>query len=199
MDETWKYYYSKSKDFTDIDINANYPLFLHLLNLKNMLISAITAAAENNVIGKDNALPWHLPADMKFFKKTTLHHPVIMGRKTYDSFGKALPNRQNIVITRKHDYALPDALVTASLEEAVDKANAFHPEEIFILGGQQIFEQSMPIIRRLYLTRIHENFEGDAFFPITDFANWKKVKDEYHAPDEKNKYAYSFQTWDKII
>lgn len=162
-----------------------------------MLISAITAVAENNVIGKNNMLPWHLPADMKFFKNTTLHHPVIMGRKTYDSFKKALPQRDNIVITRRQDYKLADALVVSSLQRAIEEAKNFNADEIFILGGAQIFQQSLPVINRLYLTRIHENFEGDAFFPELDFDTWKKIKDEYHGPDEKNKYAYSFQTWEK--
>jgi dihydrofolate reductase len=163
-----------------------------------MLISAITAVAENNVIGKDNTLPWHLPADMKFFKNTTLHHPVIMGRKTYDSFKKALPLRENIVITRRENFILPDAMVVSSLKEAIEKAKSFQPAEIFILGGAQIFEQSMAVTDRLYLTRIHENFDGDVLFPEIDFSKWEKIKDEYHASDEKNKYAYSFQTWERI-
>lgn len=163
-----------------------------------MLISAITAIAENNVIGRNNDLPWHLPADMKFFRATTLHHPVIMGRKTYDSFKKALPLRENIVISGRPDYRLPDAAVAASLAEAIAQAKRSLKEEIFILGGAQIFAQSLPLLDRIYLTRIHHHFEGDVFFPGIDFSEWKKIKDEYHDPDEKNKYAYSFQTWDRI-
>lgn len=164
-----------------------------------MIISAITALGENFVIGKNNTLPWHLPADMRFFKKTTMGHPVIMGRKTYDSFKKALPGRENIVITRQKDYSLPDAKVVSSLDDAIEAASASQPDEVFILGGAQIFELSMPLVNRLYLTRIHENFEGDTFFPKIDFKDWGKIKDEYHIPDEKNKYAYSFQTWERIV
>ena len=163
-----------------------------------MLISAISAVSQNNVIGKNNTLPWHLPADIRFFKQTTMGHPVIMGRKTYDSFEKALPGRENIVITRQKDYSLPDATVVNSLENALEKAAILHNDEIFILGGSQIFEQSMPLIHRIYLTRIHENFEGDTFFSVISLKEWEKIKEEYHTPDEINKYAYSFQTWEKI-
>lgn len=163
-----------------------------------MLISAISAVSQNNVIGKNNTLPWHLPADMRFFKQTTMGHPVIMGRKTYDSFEKALPGRENIVITRQKDYSLPDATVVNSLENALEKATILHNDEIFILGGSQIFEQSMPILNRIYLTRIHEHFDGDTFFPEINFKEWEKIRDDYNTPDEKNKYAYSFQIWERI-
>ncbi|TAM97915.1 MAG: dihydrofolate reductase [Chitinophagaceae bacterium] len=163
-----------------------------------MLISAITAVSQNNVIGLNNDLPWHLPADMKFFKRTTVGHTVVMGRKTYEAFGKAYPDRTNIVITRQMDYTLPDAAVVHSLEEAVSKAKVSEQEEIFILGGAQIFKQSMPIIGRIYLTRIYENFDGDAFFPEISQNEWRLVKDEQHEPDEKNKYKYAFQTWERV-
>lgn len=124
-------------------------------------------------------------------------HPVIMGRKTYDSFLKALPGRENIVITRQSDYSLPDATVVHSLEKALEKAKMLHNDEIFILGGAQIFVQSMPILQRIYLTRIHESFEGDTKFPEINLKEWEKVKEAYHAPDDKNKYAYSFQLWER--
>ncbi len=162
-----------------------------------MRLSAITAIAQNNIIGKDNSLPWHLPADMKFFKKTTMGHAIIMGRKTYESFKKALPGRTNIVITRQSDYTLSDAIVVHSLEEGIEKAKEIEKEEIFILGGAQIFEQSLPLIDRLYLTRIYEAFEGDIQFPDFEVNQWEMTGIEPHEPDEKNKYYYAFQLWEK--
>nr|AIA15685.1 Dihydrofolate reductase [uncultured bacterium] len=136
-----------------------------------MLLSAITAVGQNNVIGKDNTLPWRLPADMRFFKNTTMGHAVIMGRKTYESFGKALPGRTNIVITRQSDYILTDAMVVHGLEEAIlearetEKEKASENEEIFILGGAEIYRQSMQLLNRIYLSRVYGDFEGDAVFP----------------------------------
>ncbi len=162
-----------------------------------MRLSAITAIAKNNIIGKDNTLPWHLPADMRFFKKTTMGHVVIMGRKTYESFKKALPGRTNIVITRQKGYELADAIVVHSLQEGIDKAKAIENEEAFILGGAQIYEQSLPVLDRLYLTRIYEDFEGDTAFPAFNAGEWEMTSIEPHEPDEKNKYFYAFQIWDK--
>jgi dihydrofolate reductase len=163
-----------------------------------MTLSAITAVSQNNVIGLHNDLPWHLPADMRFFKSTTMGHVVVLGRKSYEAFGKAYPGRTNIVITRQQNYALPDAIVVHSLEEAIRKAKTIEQQEIFILGGAQIFRQSMPLIDRIYLTRIYHDFEGDAFFPTMNTKEWKLVKDEKHEPDEKNKYRYAFQTWERL-
>lgn len=163
-----------------------------------MLISAITAVSQNNVIGLNNDLPWHLPADMKFFKNTTMGHAVVMGRKTYESFGKALPGRTNIVITHQKGYTLPDATIVYSLEEAIEKAKAIEQQEIFILGGAQIFQQSIPLLNRIYLTRIYHNFDGDTFFPTINPEEWKLIKIEPHDSDEKNQYEYAFQTWEKV-
>lgn len=163
-----------------------------------MILSAITAVAENNVIGRDNQLPWRLPADMKYFKDTTWGHPVIMGRKTYASFGnKALKGRMNIVITRQPGFLATDARVVHSLDEAVALAKEMDVTEVFILGGADIYRQSMSLLNRIYLTRIYENFEGDAFFPAMDPGAWKLVREEAHQPDEKNRHAYSFQVWEK--
>lgn len=163
-----------------------------------MTLSAITAVSQNNVIGLHNDLPWHLPADMRFFKSTTMGHVVVLGRKSYEAFGKAYPGRTNIVITRQQNYILPDAIVVHSLEEAIRKAKTIEQQEIFILGGAQIFRQSMPLIDRIYLTRIYHDFDGDAFFPTMDTKEWELVKDEKHEPDEKNKYRYAFQTWERL-
>jgi dihydrofolate reductase len=164
----------------------------------HMLLSAITAVAENNVIGKDNALPWRLPADMRYFKNTTMGHAVIMGRKTYDSFGKALPGRTNIVVTTRSSLALPDAVVVHSVEEAVTKAREIEPSEAFVLGGAQIYGEMLPVTDRIYLTRIFESFEGDAFFPRLESGDWELVSEDSHEPDEKNRYAYSFQLWKRL-
>lgn len=163
-----------------------------------MILSAIAAVSRNGVIGKNNRLPWHLPADMRFFKQTTLGHPVIMGRKTYESFGKALPGRANIVITRQADYRLPDAVVTHSLEEAIRVASQSGPSEIFILGGAQIYRESLPWLNRVYKTLIEGEFEGDAFFPELAPDRWALTAAEFHEADDKNKYAYTFQTWERI-
>lgn len=173
-------------------------MMIDYLLLINMTLSAITAVSQNNVIGLHNDLPWHLPADMRFFKSTTMGHVVVLGRKSYEAFGKAYPGRTNIVITRQQDYTLPDAIVVHSLEEAIQKAKTIEQQEIFILGGAQIFGQSMPLIDRIYLTRIYQDFDGDAFFPMMDMKEWKLVKDEKHDPDEKNKYTYAFQTWERL-
>lgn len=162
-----------------------------------MRLSAITAIAQNNIIGKNNTLPWHLPADMRFFKKTTMGHAVIMGRKTYESFKRALPGRTNIVITRQKDYELSDAIVVHNLQEAIEKARKIEKEETFILGGAQIYEQSLPLLDRLYLTRIYEDFEGDTSFPDFHQEEWEITGIEPHEPDEKNKYHYAFQIWEK--
>lgn len=162
-----------------------------------MRLSAITAISQNNIIGKNNSLPWHLPADMRFFKKTTMGHPIIMGRKTYESFKKALPGRTNIVVTRQTNYSLTDATVVHSLEEAINEAQKTESEEAFILGGAQIFEQSLPLINRLYLTRIYEEFDGDIEFPEFDVTQWEMTGIEPHEPDDKNKFYYAFQLWNK--
>lgn len=155
-----------------------------------MIISLIVATDENNGIGKNNQLPWHLPADLKHFKNLTTGHPIIMGRKTFESIGKPLPNRRNIIISRQRDYVTEGAEVVASLQEAVDVCST--ENEAFIIGGAQIFEQSMPLADVLYLTVIHEKFDADTFLPALDKAQWVEETSELHQPDEKNKYAYTF-------
>lgn len=162
-----------------------------------MLLSAITAAGEHNVIGRDNHLPWHLPADMQFFKRTTMGHAVILGRKTYDSFGKALPGRTHFVVTRKQGLSLPDAIVVHSVQDAIARAKEVEETETFVLGGAEIYREMLPMLDRVYLTRIAASFEGDAFFPVLDPADWALVGEEPHAPDKKNKYPYSFQRWER--
>ena len=160
-----------------------------------MKISIIVAVAENNVIGKDNKLAWHLPADMKYFKEKTTGHCVITGRKNYESIPekfRPLPNRNNIILTRQINYLAPGAIVTDSMEQALEIAKKIEDSEIFIIGGAEIFKQAIAIANKIYFTKIHHSFEGDTFFPEIDFTLWQEVKREYFEPDEKNKYAYSF-------
>jgi dihydrofolate reductase len=159
------------------------------------MISIIAAISENQVIGKDNKLVWHLPVDMKFFKNTTLGHTLIMGRKTFESFGKPLPGRKSIVITRNSDYSYEGVTVVSSLEQAIKSAP--ENEEVFIAGGAEIYKMALDIADRMYLTIVHDHFEGDTFFPEIDFSKWKLVSEHQHPADEKNKYAMSFRIFDR--
>jgi dihydrofolate reductase len=163
-----------------------------------MRISIIVAASENNVIGINNMLPWRLPLDLKYFKSTTLGKPIVMGRKTFDSLGKPLPGRPNIVITRQTDFQPEGAYVVRSVEEGVEKAKSFGGDELFITGGSQIFGQAWPLVERIYLTRVYAVVHGDAFFPQLDGAEFELVSDERHEADEKNQYPFSFQVWERI-
>jgi dihydrofolate reductase len=156
------------------------------------MIASIFAMSENRVIGKDNKLPWHLPADLKFFKATTLHHPILMGRKTYESIGKPLPQRTSIIITRQPDYQVPGALVVNSLSEGI-KAGKAITDDIFIIGGAEILKEALPLIDTMYLTLIHATFDGDVFYPEYKEQEWQEVWREDHQPDEKNQYPYSFR------
>ena len=162
------------------------------------MISLIVAASENNVIGKKNQLPWRLPADMRHFKNTTKGNVVVMGRKTFQSLGKPLHDRVNIVITKQPDFKADGALIAASLIEALEKGGQFPDKEIFIIGGGEIYLQSLELCDRIYLTRIHRHFEGDTFFPELPSANWKIISKEDHEPDEKNPHPYSFITYERI-
>lgn len=162
-----------------------------------MIISMIVAASQNDVIGKDGQLPWHLPADMKYFKAVTSGHCIIMGRKTFESLGKPLPNRTNIIISRQHDFSAAGCVVVNDIRSAIDYAKNTGDAECFIIGGGDIFIQSLIWTERIYMTRIAHTFEGDTFFPKPDLTEWKLIKDERHTPDAKNKYAYSFQVYDR--
>ncbi|HEY8958372.1 dihydrofolate reductase [Chitinophaga sp.] len=163
-----------------------------------MRISIIVAASENNVIGINNMLPWRLPTDLKYFKSTTLGKPIVMGRKTFESLGKPLPGRPNIVITRQSDFQPEGAYVVGSVEEGIEKAKSFGGDELFITGGSQIFEQAWPLVERIYLTRVYAVVHGDAFFPQLDGAEFELVTDERHEADEKNQYSFAFQVWERV-
>lgn len=156
------------------------------------VISGIVAVSENQVIGKDNQLPWHLPADLQHFKTITMGRPILMGRKTYESIGKPLPGRCNVIITSDESYQAPGCVIANSIATAFDAVS--YSEEVFVIGGAGLFQQVLPQIQRLYLTLIHHQFEGDTFFPEIDWSEWAEIKHENHKPDADNKYAYSFLT-----
>jgi len=158
-----------------------------------MTISIIVAVGENNVIGKDNQLLWHLPADLKYFKKLTMGYPIIMGRKTYESIGRPLPGRISIIITRNKSYKAEGCIVVNDLESALNAAKSY--DEAFIIGGAQIYRQALACATKLYLTKVHASFEGDVFFPDFGDNEWELISTEDNAIDEKNKYPYTFLTF----
>ncbi|PTR01338.1 dihydrofolate reductase [Mucilaginibacter yixingensis] len=159
-----------------------------------MIVSAIVAIGQNNAIGKNNQLLWHLPNDLKHFKDITSGHTIIMGRKTFDSLGKPLPKRRNIIITRQ-DTSIPGAEVVHTVEEALALCEG--EEEVFIGGGAEIYKMAMPKTDRIYLTIVHQSFDADAYFPEIDQNEWKETERENHAADEKNAIPYSFITLDR--
>jgi dihydrofolate reductase len=158
-----------------------------------MTLSAIVAMAANRCIGRDNTLPWRLPADLKRFKQLTLGHTLILGRKTYESIGRPLPGRTMIVVTRQRDYAPQGVQVAHSLEEALALARG---GEVFLAGGAELYRQAMDRVERLHLTRIHRDYEGDTFFPEVDLSRWRLSAEEHHSatPTEP---AFSFLTYER--
>lgn len=167
---------------------------------KTLPLSLIAALGENRVIGVDNSMPWHLPGDFKYFKATTLGKPIIMGRKTWDSLGRPLPGRLNLVVSRQTDLVLEGAEVFPSLEAAVERAEAWALEqgvdELMLIGGAQLYAQGLEQADRLYLTRVALSPEGDAWFPAFDASQWKLVSNVVN-PAEGDKPAYSFEVWEK--
>ena len=153
------------------------------------MISIIAAIGNNNVIGKDNKLPWNLPEDMEHFKKLTLGKPVIMGQRTFESIGMALPGRTNIILTQDKNFRAEGCIISYSIEEALEKAKSF--PEVMICGGVSVYQQFLPLADRMYLTLIKGDYEGDAFFPEFDYNDWKEVEREEHD-------KYSFITLEKI-
>ena len=162
-----------------------------------MSISLIVAAAENNSIGKNNQLLWHLPNDLKFFKNTTWGMPVIMGRKTFEAVNKPLPGRFNIVITRQDGWKADGVIVVKDINDALQKAAETNCKEIFIIGGGEIYKQAIEMAGKIYLTRVHANIDGDTFFPAIDENKWQIINNEDFGVDEKHAFAYSFQVWTK--
>ncbi|HEX7832863.1 MAG TPA: dihydrofolate reductase [Thermoanaerobaculia bacterium] len=162
-----------------------------------MKLSILAALSTNGVIGRDNDIPWRQSTDLKRLKSMTLGHHVIMGRVTYDSVGKALPGRTNVVITRQ-DLAIPNVTVVHSLEDAIQVAARAGESEAFVLGGAEIYAQANHRADRMYLTRVHADVEGDTFFPeFDDVSEWHLVDAEHFEADEQNQYPYSFLTYDR--
>jgi dihydrofolate reductase len=160
-----------------------------------MRISLVVAASDNNVIGKDNKLLWHLPNDMKYFKNVTWAMPVVMGRKTFESLGKPLNGRYNIVITRKKDYKPEGVVVVHDLQAAFMAALAADTKELFVLGGGEIYKQAIGVASRIHLTRVHATLEGDTHFPVLD-SSWKLNYRVDFPQDEKHTYPFSIEVWE---
>jgi dihydrofolate reductase len=156
-----------------------------------MRLSIIVAMDDNHLIGKDNGLPWHLPADLAFFKKVTTGHSIVMGRKTYDSIGRPLPNRRNIVITRSVDVSIEGCEVFNSIDDALDSSK--EEKEVLVIGGANLCQQVLARVDRLYITHIEGAFEGDTYFPDYDADDWREISCESHTPDEKNPHHYHFK------
>jgi len=157
-----------------------------------MIIAAIVAIDLNHAIGKNNQLLWHLPADLKFFKHTTMGCPIIMGRKTYQSIGKLLPGRKNIIITRNEDFKIEGAEIYQSLNDAISECDS---EKVFVIGGAEIYTLAMPMIKELYITIVKNKFDADTFFSKINTSQFNLVWEDCHEADEKNKFDYCFQKW----
>ena len=161
-------------------------------------LAMIAAMAHDRVIGADNNMPWHMPADLKHFKRITLGKPIIMGRKTYDSIGKALPGRQNIVITRQQKLTLPDADVFCTIEQAIAHAQQNDAAEVMIIGGGKLYQAMLPHVNRLYLTFIDLAVAGDTYFPdYKQLGRWRTVSSESFAADDQNPHSYTFACLDR--
>jgi dihydrofolate reductase len=160
-----------------------------------MTLSLVVAASSNNVIGRDGGLPWHLPDDLRQFKRLTTGKAVIMGRSTYESIGRPLPDRRNIVMTRNADYVADGCDVVSSVSEAIDAVEG--AEEAMIIGGGQVYRDFLPLADRIYLTRVQAEVEGDTYFPEIDEATWRLVSSEHHGADEKHRYAFDVMVFER--
>lgn len=160
-----------------------------------MPIHIIAATGRNRVIGVNGILPWRLPADLKHFKELTLNTTVVMGRKTYESIGKRLPDRRNIVISTSKELIAPGCLIVPSFEEVLK--NIFPTEIVFAIGGRSVYEASLPLAEKMYLTEIDASFAGDTFFPEFSREEWREAGREHHEPDEKNQYKYDFVLYER--
>jgi dihydrofolate reductase len=160
------------------------------------MISLIAAMDQNRLIGQNNDLPWRLPADLAYFKKVTMGQTIVMGRKTFESIGKPLPGRENVVVTSQEDYQADGVSIVHSIEELLQLNK--DGEELFVIGGAHLYEQTLPQADRLYLTEIQEEFEGDAYFPALDKREWELISKTEGIKDEKNPYLYFFTVYDRI-
>jgi dihydrofolate reductase len=165
-------------------------------------LSVIVAVAENLVVGKNNALPWHLSEDLQYFKRTTLGKPIVMGRKTFESIGRPLPGRTNIVISRNPDYFAQGIKIVSSLEQALQLAEDIalidDSQELMVIGGAAIYAAAIPVADRLYVTEVHAEVEGDAYLPNIDWGNWIESSRERHMAIAPNSYDYSFVVYDRV-
>lgn len=162
-----------------------------------MIISAIVAYANNYVIGKDNDIPWYLPEDLKWFKKNTLNHTIIMGRKCFESIGRPLPKRNNIIITRDMFFLANGCYIAHSIDEALNMAVDMGETEVFIIGGGEIYTQCIDLYDKIYLTKVEADIEGDIFFPALDLNEWRLTYEERHQKHEKNPYDYTFMIYEQ--
>ena len=160
-----------------------------------MRLSLIVAMAKNRAIGVDNHLPWHLPADLKHFRALTMGHPIIMGRKTFDSIGRVLPGRRNIVLTRNRDYRRDGAEIVHSLDEALEKCR--DETEAFVIGGAHLYEDAIHRVSRIYVTEVHADAKGDVFFPEIDPSRWQETERLHNPADAQNAYAWDFVIYDR--
>ena len=158
-----------------------------------MTLSLIVAVSENGVIGRSGDLPWRLSADLRRFKRLTMGHAILMGRKTYESIGRPLPGRTSVIMTRDASYTASGCRIVSSLEQAL--AIGADGDELFVIGGQQIYALALPHADRLYWTQVHSVVEGDTFFPEMDWSAWQLIEDERHSADEKNEFDYSFRRY----
>jgi len=158
-----------------------------------MSISIIVAMSENNVIGKDNELPWHMPNDLKHFKEITMGKPILMGRKTFESIGRPLPGRMNIILSSDPAYLAPGCIVISSVEELEQVVSS--DDETMVIGGAKVFAQFLEVASKLYLTRIHTQVDGDVFFPDFRLEDWQQIDDREFETDEQHEFAYSFSTY----
>ena len=162
-----------------------------------MTLSAIVATAKNGIIGKDNEIPWCLPADFAYFKRITLNHHIIMGRNCYESIGRPLPKRTNIIVTRNPFYIATGCITVHSITEGVKIAKQNGETEAFIIGGGEIYKQTMQLLDKIYLTEVDLDTEGDVFFPEFNPAEWHLISEEKHEKDEKNEWDYTFKIFEK--
>ncbi|MBK6828016.1 MAG: type 3 dihydrofolate reductase [Chitinophagaceae bacterium] len=163
-----------------------------------MTISLIVAAAQNNAIGKEGGMPWHLPNDLRHFKNLTWGMPVVMGRKTFESLGKPLAGRKNIVISRQAGWSAPGAVVVKTIEDALFVAREADMKEVMVIGGGEIYKSLFDRAKRIYLTRVEAEPDADTFFPVIDPQQWHLMSQKNHEADEKNAYNYSFQIWERV-
>ena len=161
-----------------------------------MRISLIVAISENNVIGREGRLPWHLSADLKQFKRLTMGHHMVMGRRTFESIGRLLPGRTTVVLSRNRDFRAEGAIVAENFANALARISG--DDEVFVIGGQEIYRLALPHVSRMYVTAVHANLEGDTYFPDAQWDGWAMIEDVRFSADEKNDYDYSFRVYDRI-